>query len=93
MEGQNNNLIFNTPTPLIDIQQSTMIHLLTYSARFHLSDFIPVPKHNSKKGIKRVYHLRYFSAINFVKNKICNHMRKDEWLNDCLVTYINKYFL
>jgi len=28
-----------------------------------------------------------FSAMNFVKNLICKCMR-DEFLNDCLVTYV-----
>ena len=30
-----------------------------------------------------------FSAINIIKNWLHNRMR-DQWINDCLVTYIDK---
>ena len=30
---------------------------------------------------------RVFSAMNIVKSKLCNRMG-DQWMNDCLVTYI-----
>jgi hypothetical protein len=32
---------------------------------------------------------RAFSAMNIVKNRLCNRMG-DQWMNDCLVTYIEK---
>ena len=32
---------------------------------------------------------RYFFAMNFMKNIVQNRM-ENEWLNDCLVTYIEK---
>ncbi|KAL7215550.1 hypothetical protein ACSBR1_027662 [Camellia fascicularis] len=32
---------------------------------------------------------RAFSAMKFIKNRLCNRMG-DQWLNDCLVTYIEK---
>ena len=30
---------------------------------------------------------RVFSAMNIVKNRLCNRMR-DQWINDCLERYI-----
>ena len=32
---------------------------------------------------------RAFSAINIIKNRLCNRIG-DQWMNDCLVTYIEK---
>ena len=32
---------------------------------------------------------RNFSAIKYIKNKLCNRMG-DQWMNDCLVVYIEK---
>ena len=32
---------------------------------------------------------RTFSAMNVVRNMLCNRMR-DRWMNNCLVTYIEK---
>ena len=32
---------------------------------------------------------RAFSAINIIKNRLCNQIG-DHWMNDCLVTYIEK---
>ena len=32
---------------------------------------------------------RMFSAMNIIKNWLHNRMR-DQWINDCLVTYIDK---
>ena len=33
---------------------------------------------------------RAFSAMNIIKNRLRNQIR-DQWMNDCLVTYIEKY--
>ncbi|KAL7196364.1 hypothetical protein ACSBR1_036387 [Camellia fascicularis] len=33
---------------------------------------------------------RAFSAMKFIKNRLLNRMG-NQWLNDCLVTYIEKY--
>ena len=33
---------------------------------------------------------RTFSAMNIIKNRLRNQIR-DQWMNDCLVTYIEKY--
>ena len=33
---------------------------------------------------------RAFSAINIIKNRLCNQIG-DQWMNDCFVTYIEKY--
>ena len=35
---------------------------------------------------------RAFSAINIIKNRLCNQIG-DQWMNDCLVTYIEKDIL
>ena len=32
---------------------------------------------------------RAFSTMNIIKNRLCNQIR-DQWMNDCLVTYIEK---
>ena len=32
---------------------------------------------------------RAFSAMNIIKNQLCNQIG-DQWMNDCLVTYIEK---
>ena len=32
---------------------------------------------------------RAFSAMNIIKNRLCNQIG-DQWINDCLVTYIEK---
>ena len=32
---------------------------------------------------------RAFSVINIIKNRLCNRIG-DQWMNDCLVTYIEK---
>ena len=32
---------------------------------------------------------RAFSAMNIIKNRLCNQIW-DQWMNDCLVTYIEK---
>ena len=32
---------------------------------------------------------RAFSAINIIKNRLCNQIG-DQWMNNCLVTYIEK---
>ena len=33
---------------------------------------------------------RTFSAMNIVKNRLCNRMR-NQWINDCLERYIQDY--
>ena len=33
---------------------------------------------------------RVFSAMNIIKNRLRNQIG-DQWMNDCLVTYIEKY--
>ena len=32
---------------------------------------------------------RAFSTMNIIKNRLCNQIG-DQWMNDCLVTYIEK---
>ena len=32
---------------------------------------------------------RAFSTMNIIKNRLCNQIG-DQWMNDCLVTYIKK---
>ena len=32
---------------------------------------------------------RVFSVMNIIKNRLCNQIG-DQWMNDCLVTYIEK---
>ena len=32
---------------------------------------------------------RAFSAMNIIKNRLCNQIG-DQWINDCLITYIEK---
>ena len=32
---------------------------------------------------------RSFSAMKYIKNELCNRI-KDQWMNDCLVVYIEK---
>ena len=32
---------------------------------------------------------RVFSTMNIIKNRLCNQIG-DQWMNDCLVTYIEK---
>ena len=32
---------------------------------------------------------RGFSTMNIIKNRLCNQIG-DQWMNDCLVTYIEK---
>ena len=33
---------------------------------------------------------RVFSAMNIIKSRLCNWMG-DQWMNDCLIIYIEKY--